>query len=189
MPLTLPKLRKSLSLLKQATFRTVVPLPGTHYLPTSPATICRPSVLPADGWRPLERGDTWGQPMTTVWLRQRLEIPDELRGERVALHLVWRADATQWSPDMIEGQLFIDDTLWAGLDAEHRLAFLPPLQDPTDVFLQAHVSQPQAFGGFELVVLDAAAERLYHTMRVGVHTVAEIGEDTWAGGQSVIRST
>jgi alpha-mannosidase len=176
-----------LSLLKQATFRTVVPLPSTHYLPTSPAPLCRPSDLPADAWRSLERGDTWGQPMTTVWLWQQVDIPAELHGERVALHLLSRADATQWSPDMIEGQLFIGDALWAGLDAEHRLAFLPPLQAPTDVFLQAHVGQPQAFGGFELVVVDPAAERLYHTMRVGVHTVTEIGEDTWAGSRLLDR--
>jgi len=186
-PLTLEKLRKSLSLLKQATVRTVVPLSETHYLPTSPAPICRPSALPADAWRPLQRGDTWGQPMSTVWLRQRVEIPADLQSERVALHLGWRADATQWSPDMIEGQLFVGDTLWAGLDAEHRLAFLPPLDGPTDMFLQAHVGQPQGFDGFELVVLDAAAERLYHTMRVGVHTVVEIGQDTWAGSRLLDR--
>ena len=182
MPLTLEKLRQRAELLRQVVWRNVVPLDGTRYLPTSPSPVSRPSDVRDLDWQPLARGATWGIPWQTVWLHQPLGIPSELHGQPVALHLRWNMAATQWSPELIESQVFVDDVPFAGLDAEHRLALLPPSlhERADDLFIQAHVAQPQPFGGCELVVVDEPTARLAHTFRVGIETLEQLDPQTLA---------
>lgn len=174
MLLTLDKLRQYAELLQRAAWRRIVPLDGTQYLPTSPTPLSRPSALRDAPWQPLRRGDHWGAPLRTVWLRQTLQIPPELAATPLWFHLRWRADANQWSADLIEAQIFIDDLPFAGLDAEHRLVRLPALRDGDTIFLQAHVAQPQPFGGLELVQVDAPTWELAHTLRVGVEAIEQL---------------
>lgn len=189
MPLTLEKLRQRHTLIRSAAWRTVVPLNDTLYLPTSPSPVSRPSEVRDLQWQPLARGTIWGAPWQSVWLRQPLTIPPELRGQPVALHLRWRADATQWSPDLIESQVFVDDAPFAGLDAEHRLALLPAELHETggELFIQAHTAQPQTFGGFELVVVDEPTLQLAYTLRVGIETLEQLDPDALAYQQLLQR--
>jgi alpha-mannosidase len=175
MPFTLPKLRQRLKLIQTAAWRTIAPLDGTLYLPTSPSPVALPSAVRDAAWQPLGRGDLWGEQWQTVWLRQPLIVPAELRGQRLALHLRWRAEATQWSPDLVEGQVFVDDALLCGLDAEHRLAILPS-ELPDEIFVQAHLMQTQPFGGIELVTIDHATDQLAHTLRVGLDVIDTLPE-------------
>ncbi len=174
MPLTLEKLRHRLDLIQHAAWRTIVPLDGTLYLPTSPSPVSQPCDVRDAAWQPIERGQAWGALWQTVWLRQTLTIPAELRDQRVALHLRWRTDGNQWSSNAIEAQVFLDDQIFAGLDSEHRIALLPRLDGPVDLFLQAHVTSTQPFGGLELVVLDEPTWQFAHTLRVGLQTVKQI---------------
>jgi alpha-mannosidase len=174
MPLTLDKLRKRYDLIRRATWRMIIPLDDTWHLPQSPSPVSRPSELRDEPWMPIQCGDLWGERWQTVWLRQHVAIPSELSGNKLALHLRWREDATQWSEDTIETQVFLGNRLLAGLDAEHRLAILPALDEPIEVFLQSHVGQRQSFGGIELVVLDESTEQLAYTLHVGLDTVEQL---------------
>ncbi len=174
MPLTIEKLQRRQKLIERAAWRRVVPLDGTLYLPSSPSPVSRPSELCDAPWQPLNRSDQWGIPWHTVWLRQPLTVPPDLRDSALWLHLRLREGMTQWSPDLVESQIFIDDAPFAGLDGEHRLALLPPLNDSSEIFLQVHAAQPQPFGGLELVVIDEPTWRLAHTLRVGIETVEEL---------------
>lgn len=176
MPLTLDKLRQATTLLQKAAWRTTVPLDGARYLPHSPAPSARPPDVRQAAWQPIARGAQWGQPWQTVWLRQTIALPDELRGQQVALHLRWRDDMRYWSPDAVEGQVYLGDTLLTGIDPEHRLAWLPPLDEPSEVFVQLHTAQPQPFGGFELVVLDEPTAQIAHTFRVIVEALPLLRE-------------
>ncbi len=180
MPFTLEKLRQRLALVQSATWRMVVPLDGTLYLPDSPSPVSHPAELHAAEWQPLEREQPWGIRWQTVWLKQTLEVPAELREQPLSLHLRWRTDANQWAADTVETQVWLNDRLWCGLDAEHRLAALPPLPEPMTLFLQAHVAQTQPFGGIELVVIDQPAEQLAHTLRVTLDLIAELDADDMA---------
>lgn len=179
---TVEKLHQRLTLIRSVMWRTVVPLDGTLYLPTSPSPVSRPSQVRDLAWQPLPRGTTWGVPWQTVWLRQPLTIPPELRGQPVALNLRWRAEGSQWSSDLIESQVFLDDTPFAGLDGEHRLALLPADLHAagTEIFVQAHTAQPQPFGGLELVVQDEPTARFAHTLRVGLETLEQLDQDSLA---------
>ena len=180
MPFTLEKLRQRLALVQSATWRMVVPLDGTMYLPTNPSPVSHPAELHAADWQPLERGQPWGIRWQTVWLKQTLTVPAELQAQPLSLHLRWRTDANQWAADAVETQVWLNDRLWCGLDAEHRLATLPPLSEPTTLFLQAHVTQTQPFGGIELVVIDQPTEQLAHTLRVTLDVIAELDTDDMA---------
>jgi alpha-mannosidase len=164
-----------------------VPLDDTHYSPISPSPHSRPSDVPHNAWQPLGRGDAWGVPLQTVWLRQPLQIPPELQNEQVWLHLHWRTDATQWSPDVIEAQVFVDDVPLAGLDAEHRLVLLPSELHASGIFVRAHVNQIQPFGGLELVVLHEPTEQLAHTFRVVLDTLDQLDAQPLAYNQLLER--
>ncbi|HEY0735329.1 MAG TPA: alpha-mannosidase [Herpetosiphonaceae bacterium] len=187
MPLTLPKLRQRLSLIEEAVWRVIVPLDGTLYLPQSPRSVGRPEHVRDAAWQPIRRGDPWGALLKTVWLRQPLTIPPELRDQPVALHLRWRGDANQWSSDTIESQIFLGDQLFAGLDAEHRIVLLPRLEQPIELFVQAHVSRTQPFGGLELVVLDEPTWQFVHTLRVALQTIEQIDVNSLAYSQMLHR--
>jgi len=179
-PLTIEKLQQRVALLRRAAWRTVIPLDGTYYLPTNPSPVSRPGNVRDASWQPLARGELWGTPSPSVWLRQALTIPPELHDATLALHLRWREDANQWAADVIEAQIFLDDTIWCGLDAPHRLAPLPTLDNPVELFVQAHVARPQPFGGLELVVLDPPTEQLAHTFRVGLDVIAQLDPQSLA---------
>ncbi|MBV9789904.1 MAG: alpha-mannosidase [Chloroflexi bacterium] len=187
MPLTLEKLRQRLSLIEQAVWRQILPLDGTHYLSQSPLPVGKPEHVRDAAWQPIQRGETWGGLLQTVWLRQPLTLPPALRDQPVALHLRWRSDANQWSSDTIESQIFLGDQLFAGLDAEHRIVLLPRLEQPTELFVQAHVSRTQPFGGLELVVLDEPTWQLTHTMRVALQTIEQIDVNSLAYSQMLHR--
>ncbi|HEX6288547.1 MAG TPA: alpha-mannosidase [Herpetosiphonaceae bacterium] len=187
MPLTLEKLQQRLDLIQHAAWRAIVPLDGTRYLPHSPSPVSQPRDVRDAPWQPLRRGDPWGALWQTVWLRQPLTIPPELRDQPVALHLRWRTDANQWSPTAIESQLFLDDQIFAGLDSEHRLALLPPLDRPIDLFVQAHVNCTQPFEGLELVLLDEPTWQLAHTLRVALQTIRQIDPTSLAYGRMLHR--
>jgi alpha-mannosidase len=180
MPLTHEKLSRALARIEHAAWRSVIPLDGTAYLAESPTPTSLPAAVRDAAWRPLQRGEAWGQRWQTVWLRQRLTMPTALAGQPLALHLNWRRDANQWSPDLIETQVYLGDVLLAGLDGEHRLALLPPDATGRELFLQAHLSETQAFGGLELVQIDRPTEQLAHTLRVALELLREIPSETLA---------
>lgn len=177
MPFTLEKLRQRLVLVQHAAWRTIVPLDDTLYLPSSPSPVSHPADIRDAKWQTLQRGESWGERWQTVWLKQSLTVPADLQGQPLALHLRWRADANQWAADAVETQVWLQDRLWCGLDAEHRLALLPALTEPTQLFLQAHVGEAQPFGGLELIALDQPAAQLAHTLRVTLEVIAELAPD------------
>ncbi len=187
MPLTLEKLHQRLNLIQHAVWRTIVRLDGTLYLPTSPALVSEPQAVRDAAWQPIRRGEPWGAYLQTVWLRQSLTIPAELRDQAVALHLNWRSNSAHWSTDTIESQIFLGDQLFAGLDKEHRTVLLPQLDTPIDLFVQAHVSHTQPFGGLELVVIDEPTWQLVHTLRISLQTIEQIDPNSLAHSRMLHR--
>lgn len=146
---------------------------------------------PADSpvWTPIRVGDRWGvkpgddpaAPVKTLgwgipanggsthWLRVRVQVPAEWRGQSVFLRLHWK-DTGQSS---LEAIAYLDGKAVAGIDEFHPAVKLPASAHDGvhEVLLRMYVPFPQAFDGLTLQRRDESVFQLAHFFRAALGAI------------------
>lgn len=148
------------------------PAPPTHNAPAAD--------LP---WREYSVGEHWGGKQQWAAFRALFAVPEQWHGKVVELRMRHRArwleppvgDNTPAGP---EGQAFIDGERAGAIDGGHhsiRWGFQPGhCTDVRAIFFAGRAACRHEVEQMELALVDAAAERLYHDLRVAMDVAAEL---------------
>ncbi|GAB4556942.1 MAG: alpha-mannosidase [Anaerolineae bacterium] len=138
------------------------------------------------GWRPIRSGELWGGWDQWRWFRATLRIPEAWAGRRVAAFI---ALSHPMAPIHSEALAFLNGVAVQGIDRNHKELLLAESAqggEQFDLALHAwctmHAWNPawpfeQIFQGIELVSIDAATRRLYHTAEAALDVARNLDED------------
>ena len=136
-------------------------------------------------WRSMSVGDPWGGRQQWAYFRAKAVVPADWPSGPIQLHLAHEARYLESPADDNyaagpEGQVFIDDQRVGAIDAQHHWiqhAFeRGGTADVRAVFFAARCACRHELKAFELALIDPAARKLYHDLRIALDSIDLLDE-------------
>ncbi len=178
LPFAVEKLSRRLRELERRVYDKRLPVTEwrVHRAPVENAA--SPS-LDDSSWPVVERGQGFTGPRERYWFRQRITIPRELVGRRVALYLTLTDER---SIDSREGLVYVDGHPVQGIDVYHREVLLSDSAEAGRTYLVAihgfvgMRGQVLKLEETDLVAIDTAAEDYYYSAWTALEVVKTLPE-------------
>ncbi len=179
---TLEKINRLLPVVQGCIFREVVPIRGFRYIESDVKGAQGVDFDDAD-WQPFDVPGDWGGFDVDAWFRARIEIPESLRGKKLALHfLVGPRDG---GGSTAETMLYVNGMPLQAIDYWHEDAVLPEELSSLAVLQIAlkawsgvyRVPVRRRFKEAQLVEIDEPTEAFFHLADTMAQAIAVLDEN------------
>lgn len=137
-------------------------------------------------WTQIEKGNLWGGYDVYAWFRGKVEIPENLINNKIAL-IIKLANPNIIVNDNFEALVYVNGNIVQGSDINHQEVILPQkIKDERKLIIAVKAwstlrDEKHYFMGFDLVNIDDYTEDLYFSMKTAFETAKVLGTSTVVG--------